>query len=156
LKGGEQVAASGLQQLMGFYVAMKGAWDSFLYEDPNDNFVTNNIFGMGDGSTTAFQLTRSIGMGVDIVQNPDPLRPPVIHLHYGNRSDLEVANVNYTLQPNGIIQWAGPPQVGMTMTWTGGFFYRFHFQDDTLQLDNIMKDLWDAGGTTVKLESVIL
>src|SRR5262249_23333839 len=39
------------------------------YSDPNDNTVTAMPFGVGDGTTAAFQLQRSIGGGVDIVQN---------------------------------------------------------------------------------------
>jgi hypothetical protein len=78
LKGGEQTgittssrADNAYQQLLGFFMARQGGYDSFLYSDPNDNFVSMEQFGVGDGSTTAFQLQRMIGSGVDIVQDVD-------------------------------------------------------------------------------------
>lgn len=159
LKGGEQVAESGLQQLFGFYMQSLGRWDDWLYEDPNDHTIPAlhpRSFGLGDGVTTAFQLTRSIGAGTDIVQNVNPLKPPIIRLDYSLHRDLEAVGVNYTLSPTGIVQWTGPPAPGMVMTWTGSYFYRFHFLDDTLSLDNLMHELWDDGGTTIKAESIIL
>jgi hypothetical protein len=72
LTGAEQSAIganAGLQQMMGFFMARQGAYDDFLYSDPNDNTVTGMPFGTGDGTTLGFQLTRNIGSGVDIVQN---------------------------------------------------------------------------------------
>ena len=62
-------ANSGLEQMMGFFMARQGRFDDFLYTDLNDNSVTAMPFGAGDGTTTAFQLQRTIGGGVDIVQN---------------------------------------------------------------------------------------
>lgn len=72
LTGSEQSATganAGLQQLMGFFMAKQGSFDSFLFSDPNDNSVTAEQFGTGDGTSTAFQLSRFIGGGFDIVQN---------------------------------------------------------------------------------------
>lgn len=48
-----------LQTLVGFFNARQGAYDSFLFSDPNDNTVVSHGFGIGDGSTTAFQLQRT-------------------------------------------------------------------------------------------------
>src|SRR5262249_47963546 len=79
LTGSEQAALganSGLQQMMGFFMARQGAYDDFLYSDANDNSVTGMVFGVGDGATTSFQLQRSIGGGVDIVQNLDTSKAP--------------------------------------------------------------------------------
>lgn len=50
-----------LQTLVGFFNAMHGAADTFLYSDPADNAVTAQGFGTGDGATVAFQLVRSFG-----------------------------------------------------------------------------------------------
>lgn len=50
-----------LQQLVGFFNARQGKFDSFLYTDPTDNAVTNQAFGTGDGAKTAFQLVRDYG-----------------------------------------------------------------------------------------------
>ena len=47
--------------LAGFYNALGGPAGTFQYADPNDGSVTQQVFGTGDGSTTAFQLVRSLG-----------------------------------------------------------------------------------------------
>ena len=41
-----------------FFQIHLGSWDSFLFQDPLDYTVTGMGFGLGDGTTTAFQLQR--------------------------------------------------------------------------------------------------
>ena len=50
-----------LQALMGFYLSCRGAFGTFLYADPTDDKVTGQPIGTGDGSTTVFQLVRTLG-----------------------------------------------------------------------------------------------
>jgi len=50
-----------LQQLAGFFNALQGMFDTFLYQDADDNRVTGQGIGTGDGVTTTFQLVRSFG-----------------------------------------------------------------------------------------------
>lgn len=62
-----------LDKLVGFFLQMRGSHDSFLLTVPNDNAVSDMQFGIGDGSTSQFQLTRfrgADGFGfVEPVQN---------------------------------------------------------------------------------------
>lgn len=50
-----------LQTLVGFYLSVGGPFDSWLYLDPDDNTATAQPFGVGDGTTTQWQLVRSFG-----------------------------------------------------------------------------------------------
>ena len=50
-----------LQTLMGFFIQMKGRYDSWLYTDPDDSSVTDEQFGVRDGVTTQYQLSRTFG-----------------------------------------------------------------------------------------------
>lgn len=50
-----------IHTLQGFFLARYGKWDDFLFNDVTDNNVTNETFGVGDGTTTQFQLVRSYG-----------------------------------------------------------------------------------------------
>lgn len=62
------------QQLLGFYNARQGAFDSFLFMDPSDNTVTSQSIGTGDGVTTVYPLTHAIGAWYEPVGNaPAPL-----------------------------------------------------------------------------------
>ena len=57
----ESAGLSELKQLVSFYNARQGMYDSFLYSDPSDSSVTNHLFGLGDGTRTIFQLQRTSG-----------------------------------------------------------------------------------------------
>jgi len=50
-----------LTQVVGFFNKHRGSWDSWLYQDPDDNTVTSQQFATGDGTTTSFQLVRDLG-----------------------------------------------------------------------------------------------
>jgi len=50
-----------LTQLLGFFNKHRGAWDSWLYQDPDDNAATLQQFATGDGTTVTFQLVRDLG-----------------------------------------------------------------------------------------------
>jgi hypothetical protein len=52
-----------LRKIRGFFEAHRGSFESFLFDDPTDNDVSAQQFGVGDGSTTAFQLLRTAGVG---------------------------------------------------------------------------------------------
>ena len=42
--------------LLGFFLARRGAYEAFLFNDPDDNAVTGQPIGTGDGATMTFQL----------------------------------------------------------------------------------------------------
>src|SRR6476620_7951568 len=44
-----------LQSLFGFFNARRGSYESFQYQDADDNAVTDQAIGTGNGSTVDFQ-----------------------------------------------------------------------------------------------------
>ncbi len=52
-----------LQRLTAFFNSKFGSVQAFFYYDRDDNAVTANQFGTGDGTTTKFQVTRTTQMG---------------------------------------------------------------------------------------------
>ena len=52
-----------LQKILGFFTRHAGRRDNFLLLDPEDNAVTDHGFGVGDGTTTTFQLQRTLLAG---------------------------------------------------------------------------------------------
>ena len=50
-----------LQAIMGLFLQCQGQFGSFYYFDPTDFSVATQPFGTGDGVTTTFQLTRTLG-----------------------------------------------------------------------------------------------
>lgn len=55
--------------LLGFFLSVKGRWDTWLFDDVTDNFLAQALIGTGDGVTTAFQALRSIGGFTEDIQN---------------------------------------------------------------------------------------
>jgi len=55
-----------LQKLVGFFARHAGAWDSFLFTDPEDCAVSAHPFGVGNATTVAFQLQRSLVPSADL------------------------------------------------------------------------------------------
>lgn len=55
------LGAQSLQTLMGLFLQCQGQFTPFLYADPTDYSVSAQSFGTGDGTTTSFQLQRTLG-----------------------------------------------------------------------------------------------
>lgn len=126
-----------LQSLLGFFNARQGAYDSFLYTDPNDNSVTDYQFGTGDGTTVAFQLTRAYGGFIEPVMNVNTLT---------NIKKAGVAQSNpadYTIGSTGLVTFTTAPAIGAALTWTGSFYFRVRFLQDTAEFKEFMKNLWE-------------
>lgn len=145
-RGSEQDAGV-YQYMLGFFMSAGGQFSDFLYLDPNDNYVANDFFGIGDGSTQNFQLTHTIGIGTDIVQNVNGT--PVIFVN-GSVADPSTYSISY----NGIVQFNTAPANGAVLTWTGQYYYRVRFGDDSTTFEQEFNQIWNNGKIT--LQSVIL
>lgn len=130
-----------LKKLLGLFLKNLGSKTAFLYSDPSDSAVTDMLFGTGDGVTTAFQLVRSYGAsGLSLAE-------PVMNLN-GAVTNIKdnggvVSGANYTVGATGIVTFTTPPVSGHSLTWTGTYFYRVRFLQDSMNFKEFMKDLWE-------------
>jgi uncharacterized protein (TIGR02217 family) len=125
-----------LQQLIAFYNARSGSYDSFLYTDQDDNSVTDQSFGFGDGSTVAFQLTKGFGGYIEPV-----LATNVITNVKVNGTVTAAYTVNAM---TGILTFTTAPASGATLTWTGTFYYQCRFLADSYDFSKLMSGLYEA------------
>lgn len=146
-RGAENLPGSTYQYLLGFFMQAGGQFSDFLYLDPNDYAVSAQAFGIGDGTTTQFQLTRSISTGIDIVQNLNGA--PAL---YDNGTLISTSA--YTVSSTGIISFTTAPAAGHVLTWTGNFYYRVRFSDPTTKFSQFAKNIWE--NKNMALRSVIL
>lgn len=122
------------KSLVGFWLQRRGALDSFLYSDPDDNSTTDFQFGTGTGTQTKFQLMRSFGGFIEPVQNVNLLT---------NIKRAGVVTAAYTIDANGLVTFTNPPPAGQAITWTGSYYWRCRFLDDSIEPSQFMKDLWE-------------
>jgi uncharacterized protein (TIGR02217 family) len=130
------------QSLMGFFNARKGGYDTFLFTDPTDSSVTSQAFGTGDGSTTAFQLVRSMGGTAEPVFAVNG--PPSIYKAGALQSS------GYTIS-SGVVTFSTAPASGQALTWSGSYYWRVRFDADELEAEQFAANFWKTG--QVKLKS---
>lgn len=112
----------------------------FPFKDWGDYQLTNERFGTGDGSATAFQLTKTYDPSQILLGSPGS-RTYVRDI-YLPRSGLviKVNNVtktlttDYTIGSTGIITFTSPPTNGHAITATGEFDVPVRFATDRLGL----------------------
>ena len=169
VQGGETMQLSVLQWFLGCYIACCGSGGFFLFTDPNDSAVENpdglgnteqslmlNVTPgatapmgtKGDGVSTQFQLARSIGQGVDILQNVSN----VVVFVNGTPTTVTVGST-------GVVTFATAPANNAVLTWQGSFQYLCQFTDDTLKdLARVDKNtngfLWSC--SSIAFESVFV
>jgi len=123
-----------LQSLAGFYLARQGGYDSFLFQDPDDNAVQGQPLGLGDGATTLFQLRRQFGPFTELIQAP--AGTPVVYLN-------GAATTGFTMNSTGGVVFAVAPGSGVHVTADFTFYFPCVFED-SLDLENFMHQLWSA------------
>jgi len=127
-------ALAELQTLVGFFNARQGAFAPFLFDDSTDNTVTDQVFGYGDGVQTKFQLARQI-TGLENIE-------PIFAVN-----GVPIIKINGTTaggwtETNGLVEFVSPPASATTLTWTGKFYYRVRFKEDTADFENFLYRLW--------------
>ncbi len=121
-----------LSELMGFMLEHGGKYGAFLFTDPTDNAVTDCVIGTGDGNTTLFQLARPLRNFAEPVENVNG--HPVLMLD----GIEQVRAVDYSLSTTGRVEFLlAPPADGAVISWTGQFYYRVRFAEDSYNFDQL-------------------
>jgi hypothetical protein len=123
VQGQESEASSVLAEFMGTFMGTSGGANLFLFEDPQDSFVTAAQFGVGNGTTVAFQLSRNINGSVDVIQNLNG--SPSIFVN-------GVLNTSNSISSTGVVTFSSAPGSGAVLTWTGNFYFLCRFSEDTV------------------------
>lgn len=129
------------QQLIGFFNARYGKYDSFLFADPDDYTVTAQAIGTGDGSTTTFQLVKSFGSFVEPVLAPNVVSN--VYLNGVNQASGWTVSSWGSATP-GILTFSSPPGSGVAITATFTYYYPVRFVDDNMNFENFMYQLYMA------------
>ena len=129
------LGASSLQSLMGFFLQLQGQYGTFLYTDPDDNTITGQGIGVGDGTTTSFQFGRAIGG----FSEPVGWVTSIANVYLNG---VAQSGGSYSLMtPNTLVFTSAP---GASVVVSSDFSYAFNcrFLDDQMDFDEFMSNLW--------------
>jgi len=139
------------QTLFGFIGRHMGSFDSFLFTDPEDSTVTAHPFGVGDGTTTQFQLQRSLVPSASLPAAASRSYWPVIGDGYEPVFELNGAASVYvggTLTTvtilNGLVTFSSAPALAAVLTWTGSFYRRCRLASDEQDAERIVSQIWES------------
>lgn len=125
-------------------VTLSNDWDKYTITTPMQPGDTGIQVRVGGGTT----WTPAIGT-IDVAW---------AQLETGSNASAyistQAAAYYYTISFNGIIQFSAPPPYGDVLTWTGRYYYRVRFGDDSTTFDQQFDKIWNNGKIT--LQSVIL
>lgn len=136
-------------QLVGFYNARGGCFDSFLLDPclitakPGFGRSQGLQIGVGDGVAQDFQLLWNWGGYVDEAQAIKGV--PVV---YANGAIVP----GWTLNSHGIIHFASAPTAGFVLTADCEWYWRVRFAEDTLAIKGFSWLLYEC--QAVKLQQV--
>lgn len=141
------VETNELVKVLAFFNAHAGGYKEFLYRDDEDYAVTDQAFGVGDGTTLEWKLTRTINTGSITFTEP-------VHGLYG----IPAVTVNGVakVHPSDFvvsgdyakITFATPPANGTVLRWTGEFFFVCRFDEDELDFKQMVSRLWENRSLT--------
>ena len=137
--------ALSLQILAGFYAKHIGAFDSFLYQDDDDNATVNpttlarlpSQIGIGDAVTTQFQIGRTWNGAFE----------PLYDLNDGAYAHKVFLNAvltsAYTIS-NGLITFSSAPGSGVVITADFNYYWRVRFLEDSLDFSRFALNMYEV------------
>lgn len=126
------------------YIRMKGSFDTFLFQNPNENPVQNETIGSGDGVKSVFYLGKAVSIGsgdLILVSNSQTIKRSI-----GGTGDFLTFS-SYSIVNNfGQITTNVPlPSGDVIRADSYNFYYSVRFKDDQLSREAFAANLWRFG-----------
>ncbi|MGH6975638.1 MAG: DUF2460 domain-containing protein [Stellaceae bacterium] len=130
--------AAEFQSLAGFFNRCQGAFGTFLYADADDNAVTGQTIGTGDGATKSFQLVRAFGGFIEPVLAPNAVSAVTL-------AGVAQSPSSYSVDPTtGLLSFTAAPASGAAIAADFTYFFRCRFAEDTVDFEKFMATLYRA------------
>ena len=148
-------ATSDLRKLLGFYLARNGDLIPFLFLDPDDNSVTAQNVGTGDGTTTIFTLVRSYGALETGVENIGYLNTGATFNVYFDGTLQSTSTYDVLTATPGKQQISfhtAPPAAPScpVITVDMSYYYYVHFKDPTNDFEKFADKFWTVKKITLE------
>lgn len=112
------------QEFLSVLMATRGARDDFRFKDWNDWQADNEVFGIGDGTSSAKQLSKTYVWGPASYTRPITLPLSAVVSADGMPIDVTVNALTGMVTPD------DPWPNGAVLTWSGQFDVRVRFAND--------------------------
>lgn len=125
------------------YMRHKGSFDSFLFQNPNENPVSQERFGSGDGARSVFYFGNSLYAGTgDLILVPSSAS---VKRSIGGTGDF-LSFATYSLNESiGQLTTNSILPSGDVLRADYRFYYRVRFKDDQLSREAFAADLLRFG-----------
>jgi uncharacterized protein (TIGR02217 family) len=136
--------ASEFRALVSFFLARQGSFDSFLFDDVDDNSVTAQPIGRGDGHTTLFQLVRTFGGFDEPVLAPNTVTQLTVGGIAKTRgTDFAVGSWENGTIGSGAISFTSAPANGADIMADFTYYWPVRFVADQYDFSKFMNRLWE-------------
>lgn len=143
-----------LREIEDFFIARKGAYDSFLFKMPFDHEYDCTF--VGDGETTSFQLHKNgmplMNTEAKTVLDADPVfwnEDDQKNFWSDNDDDLFWDDTQITINSNGVVEATKPLDTGEVLNLKGDYYYRCRFADDSQAFTLFSYRLWKGEVTLI-------
>ena len=130
------ISKTAYREIKRMFLTCRGMLHAFRFRDELDYTADNEIFGVGDGVETLFQLSKiSLTDGVEYVRNVYALKLGVVPVLTINGTPTTAFSYN---DRTGQVLFDAPPAAAAVLRWSGEFDIWVRFATDTIpfSLDN--------------------
>lgn len=131
------------QYVIGFFNGRLGSFDTFLYQDADDNSVTGQAISTGDGTTTAFQLIRSFGGFIEPMLAPNTGATINIYLN-GVKQTTGYTVTGWGTSTPGVLTFISAPASGVAITADFSYYFPCRMSDDSLGFSLFMSQFYEV------------
>lgn len=145
--------------ILAMFRAHSGSLYPWRFRDWSDYTATDEIFGMGDGATTAFQLSKTYDPSLILLGTPGSLFYVRAITLLDGAPTIDVDGVtktvvtDYNISTSGVVTFTSAPANGKQLTWTGVFDVPVRF--DTDQLPVVMNEADLTALSSIPIKEVI-
>jgi uncharacterized protein (TIGR02217 family) len=131
------------QTLVSFILSQSGMYGNWLFSDPTDNTVTDQVIAVADGTTRSFSLLRTIGSTFNYDE-------PILAVN--TISSVKVSGTlttDYTLSStngyaNDTIVFNSTPSASAPIEVSFSFYFVCRFLQDDLEFQNFTGGRWNV------------
>lgn len=142
---------SDLQTMIGAFIQQVGPVNGFSFLDQDENQVTAQPLGTGDGVTTTFNLAKTYGAGGFSGTEPIGVLGTVTGFYLNGALQTPISNYTTGGIPGAqTITFVTAPGVGVAITGSYQFYYYAGFKDISIELEKFMNQFWLLNKLTIQ------